>query len=183
MRLKISAICIMIAVLAGMAYYFVRWHNYKNRPLFYNTYKRDGDGIIWKWDLWPPPLSDYQGNLVFADFPNNICAIVHYTDGNDGGTYTIYSDVNSCGILLGNKIKSVTNIPDSLFSIDESSIKTIRRLTPGEAETLYQKLSRDADRTRVDWKKTVHETILNLSGLGSTRASTTDTPTKDDASH
>jgi hypothetical protein len=164
---------IVLATVLGAGFYYARWFHYSNRPLFYNTYKPARESIIWDWDLWPPPLSDYHGNLVFADFTDNMVAIVQFSDGSDGGAYFSDSDMNRFRIMLGKRFVDIIKKPDTLVKVAESGVQVVRKLEPGEGKHIYDELDRDSDRTVNNWQNTVHIRILQLlKGNSSSQPST-----------
>jgi hypothetical protein len=159
---KPAYVCIVLAMLSGAGFYYTRWYHYSNRPLFYNTYKPERESIVWDWDLWPPPLSDYHGNLVFVDFADNMVAIVQSSDGNDGSMYTLDSEKNRTRIMLGKKFVDINKMPDTLVEVAESGVQVVRKLEPGEGQRIYDELNRDSDRTIINWRLAVHARILEL---------------------
>jgi hypothetical protein len=137
-------------LIIGAGYYYTRWFHYHDRPLFFNTYHPDRDGVVWYWDFLPPPLSDFQGNTVFADFPNNMIAVVRFPAGSDGGSYqTSSSSEDHLAIVLGNKTVVI----------------------PKRAQRIYDSISKSSDRTVQNWETTVHKQILGLLQQPTTQAS------------
>jgi hypothetical protein len=161
-RAKITVACIMLALALGGGWYYRRWYHYFSRPLFYNTYRPDRDGLIWSWDLSPGPLSDYHGRLVFSDFGNNMVAVVKFPTGDDGSEYSGGGEIDSFGIMLGKQFVEIHKMPDTLEEVAESGVRVVRKLGPGEAKRIYDGLDKDSDRTVNNWQHTVHESILQL---------------------
>lgn len=146
----------------GAGFYYTRWYHYSNRPLFYNTYKPDRESIVWDWDLWPPPLSDYHGGLVFVDFADNMVAIVQFSDGSDGGMYTTDGEKDRFRIMMGKSFVEINKMPDALVEVAESGVQVVRKLEPGEGKRIYDELDRDSDRSVNNWQHAVHIRILEL---------------------
>jgi hypothetical protein len=164
--------CLMIfAIMIGAGYYYAKWYNYHERLLFYNTYHPDRDGLMWSWDLLPPPLSDYQGNTVFADFPNNMIAVVHFPAGDDGGSYHTSAAKDRFAIDLGSKTVVISKRPDTLVEVDQSGVIPVRQLVSGEAQRIYDSISKNSNRNVPSWKDAVHEQIVNLVQQRTTRES------------
>ena len=72
------------------------------------------ESIVWDWDLSHRPLSDYHGNSVSLDFADNMVAIVQFSDGNDGGMYTLDSEKDRSRIMLGKKFVDINKMQHSL---------------------------------------------------------------------
>src|SRR5580692_7568671 len=159
---KVGYVFIVLAMVLGAGFYYVRWYHYSNRPLFYNTYKPDRESIVWDWDLWPPPLSDFHGNLVFVDFADNMVAIVQFSDGSDGGTYTSDGEKDRFRIMMGKRFVDINKMPDALVEVAESGVQVVRKLEHGEGKRIYDELDRDSDRSVINWQHTVHKRILEL---------------------
>jgi len=117
-----------------------RWHNFPNKPLFFNTYGPPDGFAPWCWDQDPSPLTDGFGDLIFVDFSQNELAVVRPTSENP--TWVVHGiSPDHFHMAAGQMDILLPKSPNSLIMADPKGVHVIRPLRPDEAKNEFDALS------------------------------------------
>jgi hypothetical protein len=136
-----AAILVLVgALISPLLLRYYRWHNYSNKPLFFNAYgPPDGFGP-WCWDQDPSPLADGFGDLIFVDFSQNELAVVRPTSENPTWVVNGISP-DHFHMATGQMDIILPKSPNSLILADPKGVHVIHRLRPDEAKSEFDALS------------------------------------------
>ena len=136
--LKVSSIVLLVMLFGAAGWYRYRWYNYYHKPLFYNEYSPNRDGVgPWRWNLYPGLNFDDSGKAILMDRDANMVALVDL--GRKGyGVEFGRGNENIFRIYIDNKMIEIPRRSNSYVTVDASGCKWRRGLSPGEAERIYR---------------------------------------------
>ena len=141
-KIILTAIVIAVAIISTTAWYFYRWHNYSYRPLFFNTYSTNRDGLgPWRWRFEPIPLLDTEGRGVFFDFHHNMIAVVKLQKSNGmAGIVCLKATDKEFVISIDGIGVSIPVVENSLILINGLPPTFVRSLESNKADSVFKSI-------------------------------------------
>jgi hypothetical protein len=136
--LKVALVFSVVSLLVATGWYRYRWYNYGRKPLFYNTYSTNRDGIgPWGWKPYPGPRFDNFGKAIWVDNDANMAVLIDLGSKSSNVVVWDHQCEQSIQLYINSIGVTVLKTPNSYMTIDASGCKRQRGLQPGEAIRIY----------------------------------------------
>jgi len=161
-RIRIAITAIAAIALAAYGWHYYRWGDYSSRPLFFNEYRPNRDGIgPWHWHFEPGPIYDGTGRMLLLDFEDNMAAIVLFSRPTDRTIEGVAASPELCRFIIHDQTISLSKSPNSVIATKDNATFLTKTLAPGEAKRLYDQFMKKVD-AGGGWDTVAKQEIDNL---------------------